>query len=164
MSDSLALTWVKARHWTYSVPRPGSKDGFWTCPALTPDMSGSLTPQREIPSRGYKRPPRPQFGWPLSSLEYTLHQSFLSSKPLSLNLHSNLIFLREIWVILLSDPPNLRATISSTISICSFLLGTCPLEGLGVVQESPRLQWTPKSLYCPLLHGDLIVENQTRSF
>jgi hypothetical protein len=29
-----------------------------------------------------------------------------------------------------------------------------------VVQESPRLWWTLKSLYCPLLFGDLIVETK----
>jgi hypothetical protein len=44
------------------------------------------------------------------------------------------------------------------ILVCLLLLGTCPLDGLGVVQESPRLWWTSKSLYCPILHGDLIVE------
>jgi hypothetical protein len=44
--------------------------------------------------------------------------------------------------------------------VCSFLLGTCPLDGLGVVQESPRLWQTLESLYCPLLHGDLIVETK----
>jgi hypothetical protein len=46
------------------------------------------------------------------------------------------------------------------ISVCSLLLGTCPRDGLGVVRESPRLQWISESLYCPLLHGDLIVETE----
>jgi hypothetical protein len=46
------------------------------------------------------------------------------------------------------------------ISMCSFLLGTCPLDGLDVVQESPRLWWTSESLYCPLLRGDLLVETE----
>jgi hypothetical protein len=44
------------------------------------------------------------------------------------------------------------------ISVCSLLLRTCPLYGLGVVQESPKLWWTLKSLYYPLLRGDLIME------
>jgi hypothetical protein len=44
------------------------------------------------------------------------------------------------------------------IYVHSLLLGTCPLDGLGVVRESPRLWWTSKSLYYPLLHRDLIVE------
>jgi hypothetical protein len=47
---------------------------------------------------------------------------------------------------------------SSMISVCSLLLGACPLNGLGIVRESPRLWWNSKSLYCPLLRGDLIVE------
>jgi hypothetical protein len=90
-------------------------------------------PNGQIPSRRYKRPPAPpQLGWPLSSLENTLNQPFLSSKPLSLNLHSNLSFLREIWAILLSDPLNLQASTSLMISVCSFLLGACPLDGLGL--------------------------------
>jgi hypothetical protein len=46
------------------------------------------------------------------------------------------------------------------ISVCSLLLGTCPLDRLGVVWESPRLWWTSKSLYCLHLHGDLIVETE----
>jgi hypothetical protein len=46
------------------------------------------------------------------------------------------------------------------ISVCSLLLGTCPLDGLGVVRESPRLWWTSESLYCPLLCRDLIVETE----
>jgi hypothetical protein len=44
--------------------------------------------------------------------------------------------------------------------MCSLLLGTCPLDGLGVVRESPRLRWTSETLYGPLLHGDLIVETK----
>jgi hypothetical protein len=46
------------------------------------------------------------------------------------------------------------------ISICSLLLETCPLDRLGVVRESPRLWWTSKSLYRPLLRGDLIVKTE----
>jgi hypothetical protein len=46
------------------------------------------------------------------------------------------------------------------ISVCSLLLGTCPLDGLEIVRESPRLWWTSKSLYCSLLHGNLIVETE----
>jgi hypothetical protein len=46
------------------------------------------------------------------------------------------------------------------ISVCSLLLGTCPLDRLGVIRESPRLWWTSKSLYCPLLRGDLILETE----
>jgi hypothetical protein len=44
--------------------------------------------------------------------------------------------------------------------MCSLLLVTCSLDGLGVVRESPRLWWTLKSLYCPLLRLDLIVETE----
>jgi hypothetical protein len=44
------------------------------------------------------------------------------------------------------------------ISVCSLLLETYPLDGLGVVWESPRLWWTSESLYCSLLRGDLLVE------
>jgi hypothetical protein len=46
------------------------------------------------------------------------------------------------------------------ISVCSLLLGTCPLDGLGVIRESPRLWWTSESLYCPVLRGDLIVKTK----
>jgi hypothetical protein len=46
------------------------------------------------------------------------------------------------------------------IFVCALLLGTCTLDGLGVVHESPRLWWTLESLYCPLLHGDLIMETE----
>jgi hypothetical protein len=120
---------------------------------------------RQIPSGGYKRPPTPpQLSCPLSSFENTLNQPFLSSKSLSLKIHSNLSFLREIWAILLSDPLNLQASTSSMIFVCSFLLGTYSLDGLGVVRESPSLWWISESLYCPLLCEDLIVENWTRSW
>jgi hypothetical protein len=44
--------------------------------------------------------------------------------------------------------------------VCSLLLGACPLDGVGVVRESPRLWWASKSLYCPLLRGDLIVKTE----
>jgi hypothetical protein len=44
--------------------------------------------------------------------------------------------------------------------VCSLLLETCPLDGLGVVRESPRLWCTSENLYCHLLHGDLIVETE----
>jgi hypothetical protein len=37
---------------------------------------------------------------------------------------------------------------------------TCPLDGLGIVRESPRLWWTSECLYCPLFYGDLIVETE----
>jgi hypothetical protein len=46
------------------------------------------------------------------------------------------------------------------ISVCSLLLRTCPLDELGVVQESPSLWQASKSLYCTLLRGDLIVETE----
>jgi hypothetical protein len=46
------------------------------------------------------------------------------------------------------------------IFVCSLLLGTCPIDRLGVVQESPRLWWTSESLSCPLISGDLIVETE----
>jgi hypothetical protein len=44
--------------------------------------------------------------------------------------------------------------------MCSLLLETYPLDRLGVVRESPRLWWISESLYCSLLHGDLIVETE----
>jgi hypothetical protein len=44
------------------------------------------------------------------------------------------------------------------IFVCSLLLGICPLDGLRIVRESPRLWWTSESLYCHPLRGDLIVE------
>jgi hypothetical protein len=44
--------------------------------------------------------------------------------------------------------------------VCLLLLGICPLDGLGVVQESPRLWSTLESLYCPLLCRDLRVETE----
>jgi hypothetical protein len=46
------------------------------------------------------------------------------------------------------------------IFVCSLLLRTCPLDELGVVQESPCLWQASKSLYCTLLRGDLIVETE----
>jgi hypothetical protein len=46
------------------------------------------------------------------------------------------------------------------IFVCSLLLGTCLLDGLGVVRESLRLWWTSESLCSPLLHRDLIVETE----
>jgi hypothetical protein len=46
------------------------------------------------------------------------------------------------------------------ISMCSLLLGTYPLDELGVVRESLRLWWTSESLYCPLLRGDLLIETE----
>jgi hypothetical protein len=60
----------------------------------------------------------------------------------------------------LSDPLNLQLY-HFIDDLCVFVtLGTCPLDGLDVVRESSRLWWTLKSLYCPLLHGDLIVETE----
>jgi hypothetical protein len=53
-----------------------------------------------------------------------------------------------------------NSSTSSMISVCSFHLGTHPLDRLGVVRESPRLWWTSESLYCPLLRRDLIVETE----
>jgi hypothetical protein len=44
--------------------------------------------------------------------------------------------------------------------VYSLFLGIRPLDELGVVQESSRLWWTSENLYCPLLHGDLIVETE----
>jgi hypothetical protein len=166
MSGCSVLTLVKARHRTCPVPRSGYRDCCWTCAAPNIEhVRVSDTPNEQIPSRGYKRPPTlPQLGWLLSSFENTLNQPFLSSKSLSLKLHSNLSFLRDIWAIFLSDPLNLQASTSSTISVCSFLLGAFPLDILGVVWESPSLWWASASLYCHLFHGDLIVENWTRSY
>jgi hypothetical protein len=42
-------------------------------------------------------------------------------------------------------PSIFNSSNSSTISVCSLLLGTCPLDGLGVVQESLRLWWTSET-------------------
>jgi hypothetical protein len=84
----------------------------------------------------------------------------LSSKPLSLKLHSNLSFLVEICASLLSDPLDLQLKHFIDDLRVFLLLGTCPLDGLGVVRESPRLWWTSESLYCPLLFGDFLVETK----
>jgi hypothetical protein len=69
-----------------------------TCPSL-------WHPNGQIPLGGYKRPPH-LFNPAGHSIQHanSLRHPFLSSKPLSLKLHSNLSFLWEIWVSLLSDP------------------------------------------------------------
>jgi hypothetical protein len=90
MSSLLTLTQVRPRHHTCLVPRPGSRDDCRTC-------LGLWHPNGQIPSGSYKRPPHPpQLGWPLSTLVNTLKHSLLSSNLLSLKLHCNLSFLREI--------------------------------------------------------------------
>jgi hypothetical protein len=146
------------QHQTCLVPRLGSGDVWRTCPDLR-------YPNEKIPFGGYERRPTPPLiVWPLHWLENLLNQHFLISKPLSFKLHSSPSFLREIWAILWVTLSIFKQSTSSTISLCSLLLGTCPLDGLGVLRESPRLWWTLESLYCSLLCGDLIVENQTRSW
>jgi hypothetical protein len=75
---------IWSRYRTCPVPKLGSRDGFSTCP--TPDIGHvrfSDTPTSRFLLGAIKGPPHPQLGWPLSSLEYNLNQSFLSSKPLS---------------------------------------------------------------------------------
>jgi hypothetical protein len=60
--DSSAKTRVKARHRTCPVSRPGFREGCQTCPTLSLDMSGSLTPPMgRIPGGGgaIKGSPRP---------------------------------------------------------------------------------------------------------
>jgi hypothetical protein len=104
----------------------------------------------------------PSLCWPLHWLENTLNQSFLSSNSLSFNLHSNPSLLGEIWANLWVTHSIFKQSTSPTISVCLLLLGTYPLDGLGVLREPPRLWWASISLYCPLLHGDLIMENRTR--
>jgi hypothetical protein len=128
-------------------------------------MSASLTPQLEDFFWGYKkRSTPPSLRWPLHWLENTFNQHFLSSNSLSFKLHSRPSFLREIWAILWVILSIFKQSTSPTISVCSLLLGTCPLDGRGVLREPPRLWWVSKSLYCPLHCGDLIVENWTRSW
>jgi hypothetical protein len=46
------------------------------------------------------------------------------------------------------------------ISVYLLLLETCPLDGSGVVLESPRLWWILESLHCPLIREDLIVKTE----
>jgi hypothetical protein len=126
------------------------------------DMFGSLTSNGKIPFGGYKkRSMRPSLRWPLHWLEYTLNQNFSNSNPLSFKLHSNPSFLGEIWAILWVTLSIFKQITSPKISVCLLLLGTCPLYGLDVLWEPPRFWWASKSLYCPLLRRDLIVENWT---
>jgi hypothetical protein len=109
-------------------------------------------------------PTPPSLSWALHWLENTLNQHFLSSKPLSFKLHSNPSFLGQIWAIFWVTLSIFKQSTSPTIFVCSLLLVICPLDGLGVLRESPRLWWTLESLYCPLLCENLIVENQSRSW
>jgi hypothetical protein len=130
----------------------------WTCLDL-------WHPNEQILFGRYKeRPTPPSLRWPLHWLEYTLNQHFLSSNPLSFKLHSNPSFLGEIWAILWVTLLIFKHSTSPMIFVCLLLLGTCPLDGLGVLRELPRLWWASESLYCLLLCGDLIVKNRTRSW
>jgi hypothetical protein len=147
------------------VPRLGSSNHLQTYLVPWSDISRSLTPQWKDSFWGYKRRYMlPSLSWPLHWLENTLNQHFLSSKPLSFKIHSNPSFLKEIWAILWLTLSIFKQSTSLMIFMCSLLLGICPLDGWGVLQESPRLWWISKSLYYPLLHGDLIVENRSRSW
>jgi hypothetical protein len=123
-------------------------------------MSGSLTSQQLDSCGVHKRMfMPPSFCWPLHWLENTLNQSFLSSNSLSFKIHSNPSLLGEIWAILWVTSSIFKQSTSPMISVCSLFLGTC----IGL-QEPPRLWWASESLYWPLLHGDLLVENKTRSW
>jgi hypothetical protein len=142
---------VRFQRWVLNMSGPQHR----SCPIL-------WHPNGQIPFRGYKRLPCPSSVGHSVQLN-TLWTNLSWAQNLSLKLHSNPSFIREIWAFLLSDPLNVQASTSSMIYVCSFLLGTHPLDILGVVLESSRLWWTSKSLYCPLLCGDLLVENRTRS-
>jgi hypothetical protein len=77
----------------------GAEARFWICP--TPDtrhVRVSDTSTGIFLLEVIKAPPHPplELDWPLSSLKYTLNQTFLNSKSLSLKLHFNPNFLREI--------------------------------------------------------------------
>jgi hypothetical protein len=115
----------------------------------------------------YKRgSPPPQLIWSLHWLENTLNQSFLSSNSLSLSLSSfkQIQALLERFELILNDLSIFKQSTSPTISVCLLLLRIHPLDRLGILQEPQRLWWALKSLYCPLIHGDLIVKNWTRSW
>jgi hypothetical protein len=128
MSDSSALTRVKARHRTCPMPRLGFRDGVRTCSALdTGHVRVSDTLMGRFLLGAIKAPLAPSSVGHLAQ-NLSLSQASLQSK-----------LPREICAILLSDPLNLQASTSSMISVCSFLLGTFPLDNLGIVQESPRL-------------------------
>jgi hypothetical protein len=130
----------------------------WTCPDL-------WHPNEQIPYGTYKRESLTSpLIWPLHWHENTLNQSFLSSNSLSLKFHSNPSLLREIWANSWVTHSIFKQSTSPMISVCSLLMGIHPLDGLGVLWEPPRLWWASKSLYCPLLRRDLIVENRTRSW
>jgi hypothetical protein len=113
------------------------------------DMFGSLTPQQANSMWGYKRgSSSPLLIWPLHWLEKDFNLSFLNSNPLS-------------QASIKSKP--FRRDLRQTISVCSLLLRIHPLDRLGILREPSRLWWVSESLYWPLLHGDLIVENWTWS-
>jgi hypothetical protein len=104
------LTQVKPRNRTCPVPRSGSSNHLRTCTAPARTCPDLWHPNGKIPFGGYKKSPMPpSLSWSLHCFENTLNQHFLSSKPLSFNLHSNPRFLKEIWAILLSDHLNLQA-------------------------------------------------------
>jgi hypothetical protein len=86
---------------------PVRLDGYVRPPTQTcPDL---WHPNGQIPLGAIKGPPCLfNLTSPSVQLANTLRHSFLSFKPLSLKLHSNLSFLGEIWVSLLSDPLDLQ--------------------------------------------------------
>jgi hypothetical protein len=133
MSNLRVITRVMSQHRTCLVPRLGSSNHMQTCPASSPDTSRSLTLQCADSFWGYKRRPTPpQLIWTLHSLENTSNQPFLSSNSLSFKLHSNPSFLREIGAILWVTLSIFKQSTSPMISMCSLILGTRPLDGLGV--------------------------------
>jgi hypothetical protein len=156
MSSLLVLTRVKSRCRTCPMSRSGSSNIFRTCSDLWHPIGRFLLGAIK---RGL-RPP--SLRWPLHWLKYTLNQHFLSSNPLSYKLHSNPSFICEIWIILWVTLSIFKQNTSLTIFVCSLLLGTCPVDGLGILREPPRSWWASENLYCLLFHGDLIVKNWTR--
>jgi hypothetical protein len=132
MSGLSAFTQIRTRHQTCPVSSPDSRECCWTCLAPIPDMSGSLTP------------PMGRFPWGLQKASHTslahlatqfslhtLWNTLLSSNSLSLKLHSKLRFLGEIWATFWVTHSTFKQSTSLTIFVCSFLLETCPLDGLG---------------------------------
>jgi hypothetical protein len=135
-----------------------SSDMDWIpkrCPSLvwcpTGHVRVSDTPMGRFPRGTIKGGLHPLYSFGHSN---TLSQTSIKFKTSRRDLSQN-----HEWLVWYSS----KST-SPTISVCSLHLGIHPLDGLCVFRESPRLWWAPKSLHLPLLNGDLIVENRTRSW